>query len=65
VGKEVAHLTYARQDVTPETKPWPFVEIVTEVNSIFSKFFDLIPHDLLGPRWSSSNHSPKGEDDSA
>jgi hypothetical protein len=24
VGKEIAHLTYARLDVTPETKPWQF-----------------------------------------
>ncbi|HIC92534.1 MAG TPA: hypothetical protein EYP21_10890 [Syntrophaceae bacterium] len=51
VAKEVAHLTYARQDVTPETKPWPFVEIANEVNTIFSKFLSLIPLELLGPRW--------------
>ena len=50
VAKEVAHLTYARQDVTPETKPWPFLEIANEVTQIFSEFVNLVPEHLLGPR---------------
>lgn len=51
VGKEVAHLTYARQDVTPETKPWPFIEIANEVNAVFAQFLNLAPLELLGSRW--------------
>lgn len=51
VGKEIAHLTYARQDVTPETKPWPFIEIANEVNDVFTCFLHLIPLERLGSRW--------------
>jgi len=51
VAKEVAHLTYARQDVTPETKPWPFVEMADKVNTVFSKFLSLVSLELLGSRW--------------
>jgi len=51
-GKEVAHLTYARLDVTPETKPWQFVEIANEVVSVFDKFLAIVPLDRLGDRWS-------------
>ena len=36
--KEIAHLTYARQDVTPETKPWPFVEIANEIQHLMQLF---------------------------
>ena len=51
VGKEVAHLTYARQDVTPETKPWPFIEIANEVNAVFAQFLHIVSLALLGSRW--------------
>jgi hypothetical protein len=51
VGKEIAHLTYARQDVTPETKPWRFIEIANEVNDVFTCFLRLIPLERLGSRW--------------
>jgi hypothetical protein len=51
VAKEVAHLTYARQDVTQETKPWPFVQIANEANLIFTMFLENVPLELLGPRW--------------
>jgi hypothetical protein len=54
VGKEVAHLTYARHDVTPETKPWPFIEIANEVNSIFTEFIKLVPPKNLDPIWRKS-----------
>lgn len=36
--KEIAHLTYARQDVTPETKPWPFAQIANEIGSLMQLF---------------------------
>jgi hypothetical protein len=58
VAKEVAHLTYARQEVTPEAKPWPFLEIANEVTQVFSEFVNHVPEHLLGPRW----QIPKVED---
>jgi hypothetical protein len=36
--KEIAHLTYARLDVTSETKPWNFVGISKEIESLMDKF---------------------------
>lgn len=50
-GKEVVHLTYARLDVTPDTKPWPFVAIANEVASVMKVFSDSVPEDKLGSRW--------------
>lgn len=63
VGKEIAHLTYVRQDVTSETKPWAFIEIANEVSTTFSKFLSLVTPDLLGPRW--NEHKQQKEDDKA
>lgn len=51
VGKEVAHLTYARQLVTAETKPWPFVEIAGAFDIAMSVFLKSAPGHLLGQRW--------------
>ncbi|MGC9967908.1 MAG: hypothetical protein ABSE08_21200 [Syntrophobacteraceae bacterium] len=51
VGKEIAHLTYARQKVTQETKPWAFIEIANEVNRCLQLFLDLLPLELLGQSW--------------
>jgi hypothetical protein len=51
VGKEVAHLTYARQDVTPEKKPWPFLEILRDMEVSFKKFLQIVPEEFLGKRW--------------
>lgn len=36
--KEIAHLTYARQDVTSETKPWPFAQIANEIENLMQLF---------------------------
>lgn len=46
-GKEITHLTYARLAVTPETKPWPFVQIVNDMAPVLSLFFQNLPPDLL------------------
>ena len=53
VGKEVAHLTYARHDVTPETKKWYFIDIANEVEEIFKQFINLVPPELLCDYWKS------------
>ena len=49
--KEVAHLTYARLDVTPETKEWNHVEIADEIKSIMDLFLANAPKHLFGNRW--------------
>jgi hypothetical protein len=50
VGKEIAHLTYARLDVTPEAKPWLYAPIANEVNAAFSVFLSLAPIQSLGDK---------------
>jgi hypothetical protein len=50
-GKEVAHLTYARLDVTPETKPWRFVDIANEIAAILNIFLENVPKSNLGKQW--------------
>ena len=50
-GKEIVHLTYARQNVTPETKPWRFTEIANEVTAVMQTFLDHVPDENLGSRW--------------
>ena len=54
VGKEVAHLTYFRQTITPEAKAWNFIEIANEINSAFNSFLEIVPKDLLGTSWHKS-----------
>ena len=46
-GKEMAHLTYARLEVTPETKLWPFVAIANEVASVMRVFLENVPREKL------------------
>jgi hypothetical protein len=63
VGKEVAHLTYARQEVTPEMKAWPFAQIGQEIISICNLFLRSIPENLVGERWTTAglkNESARG-----
>lgn len=55
-GKEIAHLTYARLDVTPDTKPWQFLVITNEIAPVLSLFLKNISSELLGNRW----HEAKG-----
>ncbi len=51
VGKEVAHLTYARLAVTDEAKPWTFLEIAEAINELGATFRKHVDSDLLGPRF--------------
>jgi hypothetical protein len=50
-GKEMAHLTYARLDVTPEAKLWPFVELTNEISEILNIFFQNVDRSKLGDEW--------------
>jgi hypothetical protein len=63
VGKEVAHLTYARQKVTSQTKPWPFMEIAKDTSEVFSLFLSIVPRNLLGPRWNGHKEHKSDEKD--
>ena len=49
--KEVAHLTYTRLDVTPETKGWAFIEIAKEMNKVMEVFVKNVPRNRLGSQW--------------
>ena len=50
-GKEVAHLTYARLNVTPENKPWPFIQIANEITAIITIFIQQVSKSKLGAPW--------------
>lgn len=47
VGKEIAHLTYKRLEVTPEEKDWDRPQIGEEINEIFKKFLELVSEDKI------------------
>jgi hypothetical protein len=49
--KEIAHLTYARLKVTPETKRWKYIEIANEIRSIMELFLKNAPRNLFGDSW--------------
>jgi len=49
--KEIAHLTYARLHVTPETKGWKFFEIANYIKSVMNLFFQKAPNNLFSDRW--------------
>jgi len=53
-GKEIAHLTYERLKVTPDTKPWLFLEITNEINKVMGIFLENVPQNKLGSRWKNS-----------
>ena len=57
-GKEVAHLTYARLDVTPEIKPWRFVQIANEILTVINTFLENVPKSKLGSQWKTLIERP-------
>jgi hypothetical protein len=59
--KEIAHLTYARLDVTPEQKPWEFLPIFSDMNRVVGIFLNTIPEHLLGERWNDFNQRRKAQ----
>jgi hypothetical protein len=48
VGKEVAHLTYARLEVTAVAKEWQFIQIAKEINAVFDAFLNNVAKNRLG-----------------
>ena len=49
INKEIAHLTYARQNA--KSKVWPFKEIQDDLNKVSEVFYSHVTKDLLGDRW--------------
>jgi hypothetical protein len=53
VGKEVAHLTYARLLVLQEAKAWRFVEIANAFECVLGRFLSAVPAERLAPKWAA------------
>jgi hypothetical protein len=51
VGKEVAHLTYARLAVTPEQKQWRYHELARDMRVVVVTFINLVPSSRLDAEW--------------
>ncbi len=51
VNKEIAHITYDRQLVTPELKEWDFVTLGNKILEVVQVFLRTVPRNLLGSRW--------------
>jgi hypothetical protein len=49
--KEIVHLSYDRLKVTPESKPWRFLEIRDEINRVMNIFLNNVNKELLGKIW--------------
>lgn len=47
-GKEVAHLTYARLNVKPDDKRWPYIEMANAVLTAFHVFVNNAPASRIG-----------------
>jgi len=50
VGKEVAHLTYDRINVTPDEILWPVIQIKKEIIQVINMFLRNSPKDKLGSK---------------
>jgi hypothetical protein len=52
VGKEVAHLTYARLGISEEAKQWRILEITEALTDVAKRFRASVKTELLSPqRW--------------
>jgi hypothetical protein len=64
VGKEVAHLTYARLNVEADAKPWHFLDLALEVEILRDRFLGIVPaENLSSAYW--KGRGPFGEDEHA
>jgi hypothetical protein len=54
--KEIVHLTYTRQNITPDEKPWALKEINIELNKVIEIFLRHVNQELLGQRWDKTLH---------
>lgn len=56
--KEVAHLTYARLNISPEKRTWSFIDISEEIQSVISIFLKNVPGEVLAPQWHPEERHP-------
>ncbi len=49
--KEIAHLTYTRQDVLPEEKGWDHIAIYNDLQPVIEKFYEIVQKELLTDVW--------------
>jgi hypothetical protein len=59
VGKEIAHLTYARQEVIPEAKGWEVPAIWSSLSGLVRLFVQHAPKEHLGPSWPMQSSKPQ------
>jgi len=59
VGKEIAHLTYARLNVTPEEKGWNIAEVWRSLSGLVAMFVKNADPGSLGPSWPRPTHQSK------
>lgn len=55
VGKEVAHLTYARLDVTAQEKRWHYAQIANDLKVVFDTFLANVNKAKLGASWENNS----------
>ena len=60
VGKEAAHLSYARQKISEEKKNWDYEGIVRDIRFSVDCFLGIVSNSLLGYRWSRSEKNQNG-----
>lgn len=50
-GKHLAHLTFERLSVTPDTKPWPLLDILSGIVVPMRVFMQHVPEGVLSDEW--------------
>lgn len=55
VGKEIAHLTYSRLKITPDSKAWNIINITNEIVMLINNFLEFVPKNNLAPSWNVLN----------
>ncbi len=55
VNKEIAHITYDRQLVTPELKGWDFITLGNAILEVVQVFLRTVSQHLLGSRWQQAD----------
>jgi hypothetical protein len=49
-GKEIAHLTANRLNVTPEEKEWDCKDVYEQVKELFAEFLKYVPDERIGDK---------------
>ena len=57
VGKEIAHLSYARLKQTSKSKRWDYLQIAVDLDAIFNQFLQEVATSLFGSRWDQPHRS--------